>query len=211
MKIDPIVNPSLPLAPTQWDSRFQDQYSNVLRLFFTKLATSLQAVFGTRGGQYLSFPCGAFHHTADVVVGAANTPTLIPLNTTDFSSGVFQPSGGRIQVRQSGVWNLQFSVQFANTDSQSHNAYLWLRKGGSDLADTTSAFTIPSKHGGGDGYAIGAANFYVDLDADEYVELWWATDNVLVKLDTLTAQTAPYARPLSPSVVVSLTFVSSQD
>ena len=36
-EIDKIAAPNLPLAPEQWDRRFQDQYSNVLRLYFNQL------------------------------------------------------------------------------------------------------------------------------------------------------------------------------
>ena len=36
-EIDKIAAPSLPLAPEQWDKRFHDQYSNVLRLYFNRL------------------------------------------------------------------------------------------------------------------------------------------------------------------------------
>lgn len=35
--IDKIAAPNLPLAPKEWDARFQDQYSNVLRLYFNRL------------------------------------------------------------------------------------------------------------------------------------------------------------------------------
>ena len=36
-EIDKIAAPNLPIAPEQWDRRFQDQYSNVLRLYFNRL------------------------------------------------------------------------------------------------------------------------------------------------------------------------------
>jgi hypothetical protein len=35
--IDKIAAPNLPLAPAEWDRRFQDQYSNILRLYFNRL------------------------------------------------------------------------------------------------------------------------------------------------------------------------------
>ena len=35
--IDKIAAPNLPLAPDQWDRRYQDQFSNVLRLYFNRL------------------------------------------------------------------------------------------------------------------------------------------------------------------------------
>jgi len=35
--IDRIAAPNLPLAPEQWDKRYQDQFANVLRLYFNRL------------------------------------------------------------------------------------------------------------------------------------------------------------------------------
>jgi hypothetical protein len=35
--IDKIAAPSLPLAPDEWDRRYQDQFANVLRLYFNRI------------------------------------------------------------------------------------------------------------------------------------------------------------------------------
>lgn len=40
--INNIVAPNLPVAPAQYDKRFQDQYSNVLRLYFSQIDNSTQ-------------------------------------------------------------------------------------------------------------------------------------------------------------------------
>lgn len=52
--------PNLPLAPDQWDRRYQDQFSNVLRLYFNLLSGALQELGRTDGGYHLSFPHGSF-------------------------------------------------------------------------------------------------------------------------------------------------------
>ena len=35
--IDKIAAPNLPLSPKEWDARYHDQFSNVLRLYFNRL------------------------------------------------------------------------------------------------------------------------------------------------------------------------------
>jgi hypothetical protein len=35
--IDKLAAPNLPLAPDEWDRRFQDQFSNTLRLYFNRI------------------------------------------------------------------------------------------------------------------------------------------------------------------------------
>jgi hypothetical protein len=210
--VTPLFNPAppnLPLAPEEYASRYQEQFNNILRLYFRQISGSLQSISGVNGGQFLQFPYGAFQNNTDVVASAINTPNVILLNTTDYASGMFYVPGDGIHVEQSGIYNLQFSIQFRNTDTQAHNVFLWIRKNGVDLQGSSSSFTVPSKHGSGDGYLIGAANFYVDLMADGYVELWWATPNLAVTLDAIPVQTTPYPRPLTPSVVATLSFVST--
>lgn len=46
-KIDKIAAPNLPLAPDQWDKRFHDQYSNVLRLYFNRIDDFIARLMAT--------------------------------------------------------------------------------------------------------------------------------------------------------------------
>lgn len=202
--------PNLPFAPADYDLRHQEALTNTLRLYFNSVSNGLLKLSGELGGQFLQFPFGAFENAGNVALAAANTPTLIPLPTTVTANGVFVVPGNGMHVNQSGVYNFQFSVQFRNTDTQAQNAYIWLRKNGADITNTASAYSVPSKHGGGDGYLVAAANFYVPMVAGDYLEMWWAADNTQVSLFALPVQTVPYARPLSPSAVGTLTFVSAQ-
>ena len=113
-----------------------------------------------------------------------------------------------IVVEQSGIYNYQFSVQWKNTDSQEHDAWVWLRVNNVDVAGTGSQFTVPSKHGTVDGALIAAANFFVELQADQYVSMYAAVSNTAVTMDAAAAQTSPFAMPAIPSVVATLSFVS---
>lgn len=203
------VPPSLPLGPAEYERRYQDQFSNVLRLYFNQLQSALSTLFNRLGGRYLNFPYGMFQNNVTVTLGAADTPTLVPMTTTDYANGMYAVIGDGIHVQQAGVYNYQFSIQFRNTDTQIHDAFVWLRKNGVDVPATMSAFSITSSHGGTPGYVIGAVNFYIDLNDGDYVELWWAANSTQVDMYSLPATTSPYNRPLSPAVVATLSFVSA--
>ena len=187
----------------------QGAFANALRLFFNRLVNVITQLMGTQGGQYINNAYGAFQNNANVTLAAANTATLVPINFTDFANGMSYAAGDGIHVSVSGLYNYQFSIQFANPDTAIHTAEVWLRKNTTDIPGTASKFDIPSKHGIVDGYLIGACNFYVDLLAGEYVELWWACGSTLVYMEAYPAQTTPFARPSVPSVVATLTFVSA--
>ena len=139
----------------------------------------------------------------------ANTATQITFDTTDFISGMVNDGTDGIEVLQAGVYNYQYSVQFANTDTQIHAAWIWLRVNGVDVAGTGSRFDVPAKHGSSDGYLIAACNFYVQLAANDTAELWAAVDNTGVYMEAYAAQTVPFAMPAIPSVVATLSFVSA--
>lgn len=205
--INPAV-PNLPLGPEQYDRRYQDQYSNVFRLYFNQLRNALSLLWGDRGGQYLQFPYAAIQRTTDLTF-TVNTPTQITFDQNDFLSGCSNDGTDGIHVQQSGIYNYQFSVQFANTDAGVHTAYIWLRVNGVDYAGTGSKFDVPSKHAGSDGYLIAACNFYVSLKAGDYVELYAAVANTAVYMEAYAAQTSPFAMPSIPAVVATLSFVSA--
>ena len=65
--------PNLPLAPREWDARYQDQFANVLRLYFNQLSGLLQELGSDQGGYHLSFPSGAFHQDGNTTLTSAMT------------------------------------------------------------------------------------------------------------------------------------------
>lgn len=206
--LDQIAVPNLPLSGQQFTPQYQDQLNNVLRLYFNRLTTNVNALTGVRGGQYLDFPYAAIQRTTDKTF-TANTATQITFDQNDFLNGCTNDGTDGIAVAQSGIYNYQFSVQLKNTNTQIHSAWIWLRVNGVDVAGTGSKFDVTNKHGGIDGFVIAACNFYVQLNAGDTAEMWAAVDNVAVTFDATAAQTVPFAMPAIPSVVATLSFVSA--
>lgn len=218
----PTVAPRLPSGTIQYDQKFIEQYSNVLRLYFNGIDTTFggllgdtNATSGTRpGGSYLAFPYAAVQRTTDKTF-TANTATQITFDTNDFLNNCENDGTDGIRVKTAGIYNYQFSVQFANTDSQIHSAWIWLRVNNVDVPGTGSRWDITAKHGSSDGYVLAAANFYVELNAGDTVEMWAAVAQAYVPatstgvyMEAYAAQTSPFAMPSIPSVVATLSFVS---
>lgn len=209
--------PQLPVAPGDYTQQERDKYSNILRLYFNTIdGTFANLLDGDNaGGKYLLFPYAAIQRTTDKTF-TANTATQITFDQNDFINGCTNDGTDGIVVSQPGIYNYQFSIQFANTDTQIHTAYVWLRKNGVDYAGTGSKWDIPNKHGGVDGYLVGAANFFVELQAGDYVSLYAAVSQAYVPatsagiyMEAYAAQTVPFAMPSIPSVVATLSFVSN--
>lgn len=199
-------------APQSWyDERFFGQSFGGLNVYFNKLTAIFSALFGRRGGKWINNPYGAFQDTTDQTA-TANTATVMTFNTTDFSNGVVVDSGSKLRVSQAGIYNLQFSVQLQNADSQLHDVSIWLRQdaagAGTDIAGSTGLVSVPNSHGGIDGHAIVGWNYFIKLNANDFVEIWWSTPSTQVTIQAYAAGTSP-TRPTTASVVATMSFVSN--
>lgn len=207
-QLQTVSPPRLPAAPVEYSQRYGDDLTNVLRLFFNQLSNGLAALLAPEGGKYINNVYAAVQRTTDKSF-TINTPTQITFDQTDYINGATNDGTDGIAVNQAGIYNYQFSVQLRNTDTQIHSAWIWLRVNGVDVAGTGSKFDVTSKHGGIDGFVIAACNFFVEMQADDTVEMWAAVSNTAVTFDASTASTSPFAMPAIPSVVATLSFVSS--
>lgn len=216
-ELNKIAAPSLPLATDTYSRYYQDQLNNVLRLYFNRLDNligQLKTGVGGIDGSGLRLPYGAFSSDQDQTT-TANTATLMTLNTTDFSNGVSIDSS-KIRVATAGIYNLQFSAQFQNTDNQIQDISIWLRQGNdgggsSDITGSTGLVSIPARKSasaGEEAHEIIGWNYYLSMNADDYVEIYWSTTLASVTIQHYPTSTGP-VRPSTQSVVATMTFVSA--
>ena len=199
-ELNRVVAPRLLTAPAEYEARYHDQFADVLRLYFNRLDNILGQL------STLSVPYGAFSSDQDQTA-TANTATLMTFNTTDFANGV-SISSSEITVATAGIYNLQFSAQFQNTDTAFQDVYIWLRQNGVDIPGSTGFVSVPNRHAGTDGHSIIGWNYFLDMAANDYVEIYWSVPNVAVTIQHLNASGTP-TKPSTQSVVATLSFVSA--
>jgi hypothetical protein len=153
-----------------------------------------------------SMPYGAFQSLADQTI-TANTATAMTLDTTDYSNNVYLSNSSRMNVRNTGLYNFQWSGQFQNTDNQLHDVSVWLRKNGTNIVGSTGFISIPNSHGGVDGHIISGWNYFLELSANDYIELYWSATNATVSLQFYGTQTSP-TRPSTASVIATMNYIS---
>lgn len=205
----PTRAPALPLADQAYGKSYQDRYSNILRLYFNQLDAFSTGLAGRYGGKFLNNPCGEFICTTTQTQSVINTPKLIVLDTVNYANGMYHEPGDGIHVEHNGLYNVQFSAQVTNTQTQPHDFDIWIRKNGVDVPNTASVGSIVGTHGGQPGYMVMAANFFIPMEAGDYLEFWWATNATNVELNYLPAITTPFTSPGAPAFVVTLSFVSA--
>jgi hypothetical protein len=218
--INPAV-PNLPLGTQQYERRYQDQFTNILRLYFNQLRNSLTELLGDTGGQYLGFPYIAASDGATQYATAANTPTIVQWDTLDAGSGFTLNVNNTATAQIAGVYKITYSLQFANNDNAIHDAIVWLRLNGAtsaaDATNSTTVFTLQARKSALlPNFVCGYSEVVFTLNAGDSVGLWWGTDQAAtsggatgVYIDYRAAQTTPMAYPAVPSAIGSITFVSA--
>lgn len=172
-------------------------YDSVILLTPTSLAASTSYV-----------PYGVFQDDTDQIITSTTTAYPMEFKTTDIALGVSIVDNSKIKVDYSGLYNIQFSSQFSNTDSQIQDISIWFRKNGIDVAGSNGEFTINERHGSIDGNLIAAFNLFVPLAKDDYAQIMWRASNVAVSMQNIPAQVSP-TRPSAPSAIVTVSHVSS--
>jgi len=200
--------PNLINAPQQYESRHHDQIYRELRVYFNVLDNATSALFGPRGGDYLTFSYGSFYDTTDQTAADTTTAYAVTLNTTDISQGVSIENSSQITFTEAGIYNIQFSIQLANDTNAPQDIDLWFRKNGVDIANSNGRIGLAARKSPGDPYhVLGSWNFIVEVQASDYIELMWCTTNVGARIEQYPAGTAP-TRPATPSVILTATRVS---
>jgi len=208
-QLDTPPAPKLASSGELYSSALQNQNNGILNIFFIKLINSLNSVLGIRGGRFMNNPYGAFQDSTDQVAADTTTAYPVTFNTTDFSNGVSIASGSRITVANDGIWNLQFSIQLKNTTNDGQDVDIWFRKNGTNIDNSNSRFHLVARKGTGDpSHIIAALNFFVEMAANDYVEIVWRTENTGVSIEHFGTSTSP-TRPAVPSAIVTISFVSN--
>jgi hypothetical protein len=145
---------------------------------------------------------GAFQDTTTQTASAINTATPMLFNVTDFSNGVSIDSAvkSRIVFANAGVYNVQWSGQFKSETSNEHDATVWVRKNGTDIAGSAGKVLIAPKHGAINGHLILGWNYYLQVNANQYLELMWAVDDLSISIGAFPS--SGYA-PSTASLIVT--------
>lgn len=137
----------------------------------------------------------------------ANTPVAIPLDTTDVASDVSidldaESKPNKITVARSGVFNIAFSLQLVKEGAGTDQVSIWLDKNGGAVPWTaTQMFLLES---GERNAKVAAWNFFIDLDAGDYVRLMIAATRAnRVTIAAITDPTFP-EQPFIPSTILTV-------
>jgi len=192
---DNVPAPNLPVAPIQYEQRFQDQFSNVLRLFFTRLTNKVNAPIAH----------ASYYDTTTQTNPVANTVNLFTYNSVESEYEISRGNPtSKIYVNEAGIYNFQFSAQIDKVGGGKATAFIWPRINGVNVPDSTTKVVIA----GPNDEIVAAWNFVFTMQAGDYFELaWQSSDTDMVIL----AQAAASNYPGIPSIILTVTWISNYE
>lgn len=188
-----VVPPNLPVAPSEYQVRYQDQLTNILRLFFTQVANRINSPTAH----------ASYYDTTTQTNPVASAVNLFTYNSIVSEQAITRgvPTS-KIYVAQTGVYNFQFSAQLDKTGGGASAVYIWPRVNGTNLPDSATKMVID----GPNNEVVAAWNFVLVMQANDYFELAWeaADTNVVIPYVAASGNI-----PAIPSIIMTVMWVSS--
>lgn len=153
-------------------------------------------------------PFGSFSNNTDQLSPSVGATAVVVLDTTEEASGVYLSNTSRMNVRNYGIYNVQFSLQLVNNNNDGQYADVWFRVNGTDVVRSASRFDIPArKSAGNPSHVVGTVNVFLELQAGDYVEIAGTTSSPDVTLEHYPADTV-IPRPAIPAAIVTLQYIA---
>jgi hypothetical protein len=137
--------------------------------------------------------------------GVASTPTAITYNLADVTNGIDLVIGAPSQIRVSktGLYQVQFSIQFDKTGGGTSQVDVWLRVNGIDVPDSASQVVVA----GTNGETVMTVPQFLTLNALDRIEVVFASTDATMEVASFPAWTTPgdpYDRPAIPSIITTV-------
>ena len=221
--------PALPFLPVQYDRQVMDSVLNILRQYFLTIDNVNNSLIETGGGYYLSFPHIAASNGSDQFATGDNVAKLVAWDAADSLLGfelntAVGPLQGSATASKSGIYKIDYSLQFVNTDNtDQHDVYVWLKLASAgtttfvNVPKSASKFTVPkAKNSSFHGYTIAYSSVVFTMNAGDSVQLFWSTNKAAltalgsgVYMEAYPVQTiGSDSLPSTPSAIGSIVFVS---
>lgn len=181
------------MAPASYEQRYQDQYSNVIRLYLNEVSNAVNA----------PKPYGSFYSTVDQTNPVSNGVNKMTLNrTTDAFNVSIGAINSRVYVSEEAVYNIQFSAQLDKSGGSASAIYIWLQVNGVNIEHSATKVVID----GPNSEIVAAWNFVLPLAENDYFELAWSSSDTNV---FLAEEPAAGSIPEIPSLILTVTWVSN--
>ncbi len=223
--------PALPLPPPNYNPQQQAELLRALRLYFNLLDSlapqqaqsyTADAFFGgefsgsrfdggtlSGFGRGLEVPYALLMSDEDQDSAGITSENIVTLNRIIFSDGINVDNNSRITFAYPGQYLVTARFQFANRGNAAQIFEIWAKNTGVNYPLSNTRFDIPARKSVSV-YSHVTANIsgIFTVTNGEYLEFAWWSNGADMYIEHYAAGTSP-TRPEIPSVIVTVTFVSS--
>ena len=187
-----VAPPNLPVAPRNYEQKYLDQFSNVLRIFFNSITAEINAPVGH----------ASYYDTTTQTNPIADAVNLFTYDSivSEFQIRRGSPTSS-IFIASTGIYSIQFSAQLDKTGGSASDVYIWPRVNGQNVPYSATKIVID----GPNNEIVPAWNFLLDLKAGDYFELAWQSPDTAV---VILAEPESGNIPGIPSIILTMTYVS---
>ena len=162
---------------------------------FTAAAT---VPYADLAGRAFAQPSSTADQTGNVLAA-----TAVIFNTDLTGTGISVVASTQITLAAAGTYMLAPSIQFVNSAAADSNVTVWLRKNGTNIANSARILTVPKTGDGGS--AVFSLNFFDTVTAGQYIEIMWLPASVTV---TVEAFVVGAIAPAVPSILCPVTRIA---
>jgi hypothetical protein len=202
--------PRLPSAPPQYEPRFQDQHSDVLRLYFNQLNNTVAAVIGPNGAAYLQTPHALLMSDQDQTSAGITSANTLTYNQPVITQGIRVENTDEIWFEQAGQYLVTFTLQVSNRSNAVQEFEVWAAYNGTNYPLSNTRFDIPARKSSDIWAHVVPAITGIFTVADptaEYLTIKWWASSVDVFLEHYPVNTSP-DRPEIPSIIMTVNCIS---
>jgi hypothetical protein len=160
------------------------------------------------GGGSIGF-YGSFYDMTDQPLSSITAAQAIAIGSTAEANGISIVSGNRITFANAGTYSMTFSIQITSLANVVAKGIFWVKKNGVDYADSATEIDIPARKSTGvPNRQVLTINYVATAAAGDYVQVFWAGDNLDLKVESLPAGSSP-VYPAVPSIILTATQVGN--
>jgi hypothetical protein len=151
-------------------------------------------------GSLSEVPNGSWQSLVDQSAGVTpDVELIVGFDSIDFERGMRLTSGNRLYVDNSGLYNVQFALQFYNTGGGGGTAltHIWFKVNGTAVPETGMRQSVTTNNP----YQVASRDFFLTLVSGDYLQLAWSTNHIGIEL---YHENASGIIPVVPSAVLTL-------
>jgi hypothetical protein len=149
-------------------------------------------------GRAFAQPSSTVDQTGNVAAA-----TAVTFNADLTGTGVSVVSSTQVTFAAAGTYMLCPSIQLSNSAAADHDATIWFRKNGTNIANSATILTVPKVGDGGT--AVFSLTFFDTVTAGQYIEIMWLPENVAVTIEAIAAGAIA---PAIPSIICPVTRIA---